>query len=334
LEEILVIAEAGCNHNGDIDMAFQLVDVAVESGANIVKFQTFTANTLVTKYAEKAEYAKKSTNVDESQQEMQKKLELNKNEHIQLKNYCDKKGIEFLSSAFDLNSIKLLDKLDLTRFKIPSGEITNLPYLELIGSRGKPIIISTGMSTLKEVKLAINVILESGCEKNQITALHCTTEYPTPIEEVNLRAMLTLRDELEVKVGYSDHTVGTDVSVAAVSMGATIIEKHFTLNRNLTGPDHSASLEPSELKSLVKKIRNIELAMGDGIKRPAPCEIKNIPVVRKSVVAKDSIKKGDLFTNENLTVKRPGQGVSPMKWKKIVGKRSNKDYLPDELILL
>ena len=328
----LIIAEAGVNHNGSMKLAKKLVDVAAKAGADFVKFQTFKAETLVTQTADKAEYQKGLTSEDETQFEMIKKLELDKEAHVELMNYCGQKGIKFLSTAFDHDSIELLAELDIPLFKIPSGEITNLPYLRHIGRMGKPIIMSTGMSTLNEVRDALNILIESGAEKENITILHCNTEYPTPLEDVNLKAMLTIRDELGMNIGYSDHTLGIEVPIVAVTMGATVIEKHFTLDKNSPGPDHAASLEPVDLKAMVSAIRNIEKAMGNGIKKPSPSEIKNMPIARKSIVAKMTIKKGELFTEENLTVKRPGTGVSPMEWDNVIGKPANCDFEMDDLI--
>ncbi len=328
----LIIAEAGVNHNGSMKLAKKLVDVAAKAGADFVKFQTFKAETLVTQTADKAEYQKGLTGTNETQFEMIKKLELDKDAHNELIDYCKIKNIQFLSTAFDNASIELLAELDIPLFKIPSGEITNLPYLRHIGGMGKPIIISTGMSTLNEVRDVLNILIESGAEKENITILHCNTEYPTPLEDVNLKAMLTIRDELGMNIGYSDHTLGIEVPIVAVTMGATVIEKHFTLDKNSPGPDHAASLEPVDLKAMVSAIRNIEKAMGNGIKKPSPSEIKNMPIARKSIVAKMTIKKGELFTEENLTVKRPGTGVSPMEWDNVIGKPANCDFEMDDLI--
>jgi N,N'-diacetyllegionaminate synthase len=328
----IIIAEAGVNHNGSIELAEKLIDVAVESGSDFVKFQTFKAETLVTQTADKAEYQKEITDTDETQFEMIKKLELDRNAHETLIEYCKQKDIQFLSTAFDHDSIDLLDQLNMPLFKIPSGEIINLPYLRHIGRMGKPIIMSTGMSSLEEVRDALNVLIESGAEKEQITILHCSTEYPTPMEDVNLKAMLTIKDELGVNIGYSDHTLGIEISIAAVAMGAKVIEKHFTLDRNMSGPDHAASLEPEELKAMVTAIRNIEKAMGGGEKKPSSSETKNIAVARKSIVAKMSIKKGESFTEENLTVKRPGTGISPMQWDDIMNQKSKKYFNMDDLI--
>jgi len=331
-QHIIIIAEAGVNHNGSMESAKKLVDVAANAGADYVKFQTFKADTLVTQSAEKAEYQKILTDKSESQFEMIQKLELDKSAHDELIKHCEKKGIRFLSTAFDHDSIELLADLNIPLYKIPSGEITNLPYLRHIGRMGKPIILSTGMSTLEEVQKALNVLLESGSEKEKITILHCNTEYPTPMEDVNLKAMLTIREELGVNIGYSDHTLGIEVPIAAVAMGATVIEKHFTLDRTLTGPDHAASLEPHELKSMVTAIRNIKKAMGDGIKKPSPSETRNIPIARKSIVAKKPIKKGERYSEENITVKRPGTGISPIEWDNIINQKSIKDFIIDDLI--
>ena len=334
ISHTLIIAEAGVNHNGLMESAKRLIDVAAEAGADFVKFQTFKAETLVTRTADKAEYQKEMTNENETQFEMIKKLELDRNAHDKLIEYCKQKDIQFLSSAFDHDSIALLAELDIPLFKIPSGEITNLPYLRSIGKMGKPIIMSTGMSTLDEVSDALNVLIESGAEKEQITILHCNTEYPTPMEDVNLKAMLTVGNKLGVSIGYSDHTLGIEIPIAAVAMGATVIEKHFTLDRTLPGPDHAASLEPDELKAMVSAIRNIEKAKGNGVKRPSKSETKNIPIARKSIVAKKTIKKGERFSEENLTVKRPGSGISPMNWDDILGKTSAREYQADDLIQL
>ena len=331
-QSTIIIAEAGVNHNGSIELAKKLIDVAAEAGVDFVKFQTFKAGTLVTQAADKAEYQKEITNTNESQFEMINKLELDRNAHETLIDYCKIKNIQFLSTAFDHDSIDLLDELNIPLFKIPSGEITNLPYLRHIGKMGKPIIMSTGMSTLDEVHNALNILIESGVEKEQITILHCNTEYPTPMKDVNLKAMLTIKDELGVNIGYSDHTLGIEVAISAVAMGATVIEKHFTLDRNMSGPDHAASLEPEELKAMVTAIRNIEKAMGGGEKKPSSSEIKNIPIARKSIVAKKIIKKGEGFSEENLTVKRPGTGLSPMLWDKIIGTRATKNFDLDELV--
>lgn len=330
MNKVFIIAEAGVNHNGDIDIAKKLVDVAVEAEADAIKFQTFKAEELVCKNAKKAEYQKEHTEKNESQLEMLKKLELDINMHDTLMNYCKDKGILFLSTPFDLRSIDLLEKLNIPIYKIPSGEITNYPYLKKIAGLKKKIIMSTGMSYLSEVKDAINVLKENGAE--DITVLHCNTEYPTLIEDVNLNAMITMKKELNVNVGYSDHTVGIDVPIAAVAMGATVIEKHFTIDKDMEGPDHKASLNPQELKMMVKSIRNIEKALGSCEKVPSNSEIKNLVVARKSIVAKCEIKKGTRFTEENLACKRPGNGISPMRWSEIIGTRAVRDFSEDELI--
>jgi N,N'-diacetyllegionaminate synthase len=327
-----IIAEAGVNHNGDIMIAKKLIDAAKEAGADAIKFQTFKAENMVSKYAKKADYQKKTTRDDESQFEMIKKLELNEQEHKDLINYCNEKKILFLSSAFDLTSIDLLNELGLGIFKIPSGEITNFPYLRKLGDLKKQLILSTGMADLGEIEDALDVLTESGTPKGNITVLHCNTQYPTPFKDVNLRAMLTIGHAFGVAIGYSDHTLGIEVPIAAVALGAAIIEKHFTLDRNLPGPDHKASLEPDELKSMVQAIRNIEKALGDGIKRPSPSEVKNKPIARKSLVANQPIKAGELFSAENITAKRPGSGISPMRWDEVLGKVAQKDYEKDELI--
>jgi N,N'-diacetyllegionaminate synthase len=328
----LIIAEAGVNHNGSMELAKKLIDVAALAGADYVKFQTFKAENLVTQTADKADYQKELMDESETQFEMIKRLELDKSAHVELISYCKQKNIQFLSTAFDIESIDLLSELDIPFYKIPSGEITNLPYLRYVGGMEKPIIMSTGMCTLDEIRTALNILLEVGSKKDQITILHCNTEYPTPFEDVNLKAMLTIRDELGVSVGYSDHTLGIDIPIAAVAMGAAVIEKHFTLDRKLPGPDHKASLNPKELKAMVNGIQNIEKSLGDGIKVPSPSEQKNISVARKSIVARKYIKKGEFFTNDNLTVKRPGSGISPMDWDKVIGKRAERDYRRDTLI--
>ena len=329
-----IIAEAGVNHNGNINIAKKLVDIAVEAGVNAVKFQTFKAENLVSRFAPKADYQMQTTDSNGSQFDMIKDLEFDEESHIDLFSYCQKKGIAFLSTPFDIGSVEFLNKLDISIFKIPSGEITNLPYLRRVGSLNKRIILSTGMSDLGEIKDALEVLVKAGTEKEDITVLHCNTEYPTPMEDVNLRAMLTMRDALGVNVGYSDHTLGIEVPVAAVALGATVIEKHFTLDKNMDGPDHSASLDQAELERMVTAIRNIEKAMGDGIKRPSSSELKNKPVVRKSIVAVRDIKEGDMFTEDNITVKRPGTGVSPMEWDSIIGRKAIRGFSEDELIEL
>ena len=332
MNKTFIIAEAGVNHNGKLELAYKLVDAAKGAGADAVKFQTFTADKSVTKTAKKAGYQNKTTDIKESQYEMIKKLELNEQQHKKLISYCKKKNIQFLSSPFDILSIELLNNLGLNIFKIPSGEIVNLPYLRKIGSFNKKIIMSSGMADIGEIESALNVLISSGTEKENITVLHCNTEYPTPIEDVNLKAMLTIRNAFNVKIGYSDHTLGIEVPIAAVAMGASVIEKHFTLNKNMEGPDHRASLEPEELNAMVRAIRNIEKALGNGIKKPSPSELKNKPIARKSIVAAKNIKKGDVFTEENITVKRPGNGISPMRWNAVSGRIAKRDFYADELI--
>ena len=329
---VFIIAEVGVNHNGSIELAKKLIDVAVEAGVDAVKFQTFKADKLVSLSAQKAEYQIENTSNDESQYEMIKKLELGFNEFRELKKYCEQNKIMFLSTPFDNESIEFLNNLGLEIFKIPSGEITNLPYLRDIGKLNKKVILSTGMSNIGEIENALDVLIEAGTKKVNITVLHANTMYPTPIEDVNLKAMQTIQSAFDIKVGYSDHTLGIEIPMVAVAMGASIIEKHFTLDRNLQGPDHKASLEPNELKAMVKAIRDIEVALGDGIKKPSQSEISNINIARKSIVAKKNIKKGEVFTKNNLTVKRPGNGISPMRWDEIVGTVAQKDYKVDELI--
>ena len=327
-----IIAEAGVNHNGSLKTAKQLVDVASEAGVDMVKFQTFSADRLVTTSAHKADYQNKTTAASESQHEMIRKLELSREMHEDIIAYCKQYNIEFFSTGFDTQSIDMLVDLGLKQFKIPSGEITNFPYLRHIGKFGKPVILSTGMAILGEIEAALDVLETSGTPRSQITVLHCNTEYPTPMEDVNLKAMLAIRDAFGVKIGYSDHTLGIEVPIAAVALGATVIEKHFTLDRTLPGPDHRASLEPEELKAMVQSIRNIEKAMGDGIKRPSPSEAKNKPIARKSLVAATAIRAGECFTEANLAVKRPGTGISPMCWDEFIGQVAQKDYQKDELI--
>jgi N,N'-diacetyllegionaminate synthase len=331
---VLIIAEAGVNHNGSLAMAKKMVDASVESGADAIKFQTFKAEKLVSKYAPKAEYQKKITSEDESQLDMIKRLELDVSAHKELFDYCRQKDILFVSSPFDPESIHLLRDLGLGIFKIPSGEITNLPYLRQIGMLKKKVILSTGMAELGEIEDALSILMDSGTPKGDITVLHCNTEYPTPFEDVNLHAMLTIRDAFKVKVGYSDHTVGIAIPIAAVSLGAMVIEKHFTLDKNMVGPDHETSLDTSELKAMVEAIRNVEKALGDGIKRSSPSELKNKFVVRKSIVTARDVRKDQVFTEENVTVKRPGNGISPMEWDKVIGKTAKKDFKKDDLIEL
>ncbi len=330
----LIIAEAGVNHNGDIEMARRLVEVAAQSGADFVKFQTFKAEKLVTRKAVKAVYQVQLGAEGESQFDMLYRLELSFEMHVALIEHCKVHGIRFLSTGFDIESVNLLASLDIPLFKIPSGEITNLPYLQHIGGKRKPIILSTGMANMDEIGAALAVLEAAGTPREQITVLHCNTEYPTPMHDVNLLAMQSIREAFGVQVGYSDHTRGIEVPIAALALGATVIEKHFTLDRNLPGPDHQASLEPSELSAMVAAIRNIELALGDGVKRPSPSEAKNIPIARKSLVAACPIRAGELFTLNNLAVKRPGSGVSPMRLNEMLGRLAKRDYQVDELIEL
>jgi len=325
-----IIAEAGVNHNGSFELAKQLVDKAVWAGADCIKFQTFNSKNLVSKNAQKAEYQKKTTDSSENQLEMLKKLELSKEEFIELRNYCNQKGIMFLSTPFDLESIDFLASIGVKTWKVPSGEITNYPFLRAIGKRKESVIMSTGMCTIDEVYDAVNVLKSFGT--TDITLLHCTTEYPAPYDSVNLKAMLTLQKEFGYKVGYSDHTNGIEIPVAAVAMGASVIEKHFTLDKTMEGPDHKASLEPEELRQMVLSIRNVEAAIGDGIKQPSEAEKKNIAIARKSIVAACNIKKGEAFTENNLTTKRPGNGISPMQWDNILGTNAIRDFITDELI--
>jgi N,N'-diacetyllegionaminate synthase len=333
MNKTFIIAEAGVNHNGSLEMAFQLIDVAVAAGADAVKFQTFKAEKVIAANAPKAGYQKETTGSDESQLEMVKKLELDETAHTRLHQYCQHKGIHFLSTPFDLESIDLLNRLGLEIFKIPSGEITNLPYLRKLGALKKRLILSTGMADLGEIEDALDVLTKSGTPMENLTVLHCNTEYPTPFEDVNLRAMVTIRNAFPwIAVGYSDHTLGIEVSLAAVALGAKVIEKHFTLDRNLPGPDHRASLEPNELTAMISGIRNIEKSLGTGIKKPSPSELKNKPVARKSIVAAAPIKEGETFTEINITVKRPGTGMSPMRWNEIIGRKATKPYRKDELI--
>lgn len=330
MDKVFIIAEAGVNHNGDIQLAKELIDVAAESRADAVKFQTFISEKCIVKGTSKAKYQEETTGNDEDQLDMVKKLELPYDAFVELKEYCDKKQIMFMSTPFDLESADFLNGVGLETFKIPSGEITNYPLLKKIGQFQKKVIMSTGMSTINEIQSAITILNDEGT--SDISLLHCNTQYPTPMEDVNLRAMLTLKKEFGVPVGYSDHTKGIEVPIAAVAMGAKIIEKHFTLDKNLPGPDHKASLEPGELQSMVVSIRNIEKALGSFEKKVTSSERDNMSIARKSIVAMRPIKKGEVFTEENLTVKRPGTGISPMRWNEILGKVSGKDYREDEII--
>jgi N,N'-diacetyllegionaminate synthase len=330
--KVFIIAEAGVNHNGSLDLAKKLIDVASESGADAVKFQTFKAEKLVSKNAQKADYQKQTTNKTESQFDMIKKLELDMDTHKELIAYCETKNIMFLSTPFDHDSIELLNDLGLEIFKIPSGEITNLPYLRHIGKLNKKVILSTGMADIGEIEDALDILINTGTKKENITILHANTMYPTPMEDVNLKAMVTIGNTFDIAYGYSDHTLGIEVDIAAVALGACCVEKHFTLDKMMEGPDHKASLEPHELKSMIKAIRNIELALGSCVKKPSKSEIPNMQIARKSIVAKIEIKKGDKLSEENITIKRPGNGINPMRWDEVVGTIAAKDYKEDELI--
>lgn len=332
MNKTFIIAEAGVNHNGSLELAKQLIEAAVEAGADAVKFQTFKAESLVSKNAQKADYQKQTTDQAETQFEMVKKLELSEEMHNELIAYCQQKNIMFLSTPFDHDSIELLHEFGLEIFKIPSGEITNLPYLRQIGRLNKEVILSTGMANLGEIEAAINVLVQAGTERSKITLLHANTEYPTPMQDVNLKAMQTIGQAFGLPYGYSDHTLGIEVPIAAVALGASVIEKHFTLDKTMEGPDHKASLEPDELKAMVSAIRNIELALGSSIKQPSPSEAKNKPIARKSLVAKTDIKQGEIFTEQNLAIKRPGTGISPMRWDEILGTAAQRDYKEDEVI--
>ena len=334
MNKVFIIAEAGVNHNGSIERAKKLINVAVEANVDAVKFQTFKTELCISKNAQKADYQKQTTDVSESQFDMIKKLELDIEAHKELIAYCQVKNIMFLSTPFDHESINLLSDLGLDIFKIPSGEITNLPYLRHIGSLGKKVVLSTGMSNLKEVGDALNILINAGTSKDNITVLHANTMYPTPMEDVNLNAMLTIQKEFGVAVGYSDHTLGIEVDIAAVAMGASVIEKHFTLDKTMDGPDHKASLEPDELEAMVLAIRSIENALGNSEKKPSSSETPNIQLARKSIVAQINLKKGDILNKDNITTKRPGNGLSPMKWDDVIGTPSIKDYNVDDQIQL
>lgn len=331
-KHVIIIAEAGVNHNGSLELAKKLVVEAKKAGADYVKFQTSTPEKVISVFAEQAEYQKTNTGTQESQLDMVRKIMLSLEEYRPLKEYCDMVGIKFMSTPFDLDAIDLLAFFDMDYMKVPSGEMTNLPYLRKIAKLNMPVILSTGMSRIGEIEDAINILIDGGMKREDIILLHCNTEYPTPYEDVNLKAMLTLRDTFGVRVGYSDHTKGIEVPIAAVAMGAEVIEKHFTLDHNLPGPDHVASLEPQELKAMVDSIRNIEKAIGNGLKVVSASEEKNIKIARKSIIAARDIKMGDIFTEENLTVKRPGNGVSPMLWDSVIGTKAKRDFVYDEPI--
>ncbi len=334
MNRTLIIAEVGVNHNGSIDNAKKLIDIAADAGVDYIKFQTFKAENLVTKSAPRASYQDKNTGNNDSQFEMLKKLELSIEDHQYLIDYCNKRKIQFLSSGFDLESLQFLKDLGITLAKIPSGEITNYPYLKKVAELFSSVILSTGMATMQEIEDAVNVLLENGIKKDNLTILHCNTEYPTPMKDVNLNAMAHIKNHFNVKVGYSDHTLGIEVPIAAVALGATVIEKHFTLDKEMEGPDHKASLNPQELKSMVAAIRNIEKALGSNTKQPSKSEKRNIPAARKSIVASTYIKKGEIFTEQNITTKRPGTGISPMKWHEILGQKAITDFEQDQLIVL
>jgi len=334
MKKTLIIAEAGVNHNGSIENAFKLIDAAVDAKVDYIKFQTFKAEKLVAKSAKKADYQIQNTgNANDSQFEMLKKLELSHKDHQVLIDYCKTKGIKFFSTAFDLDSLDYLKEIGLSLVKIPSGEITNLPYLRKAAQLFRKIIISTGMCTMGDIEAAMEVFLKHGINKQDITILHCNTEYPTPMQDVNLKAMLAIQKHFGTEIGYSDHTLGIEVPIAAVALGACTIEKHFTLDKTMEGPDHAASLEPQELKEMVAAIRNIEEAVsGNGMKEPSDSERKNIEIARKSLVASIEIKKGDLLTEKNITVKRPGNGISPMKYDEVLGTVAKRDFNEDDLI--
>ena len=332
MKHVIIIAEAGVNHNGSFELAKKMVDAAKEAGADYVKFQTFNPKKLVSQYAEKAEYQKETTGSDETQLQMLQKLTLTEDNFLSLRDYCREVGIGFLSTPFDLDSIAFLETFDMDFWKVPSGEVTNLPYLEAIARTKRKVVMSTGMCDMNEIQDAIEVLEKNGI--TEITLLHCNTQYPTPYEHVNLSAMNSIRDALHKEVGYSDHTQGIEVPIAAVAMGATVIEKHFTLDKNMEGPDHKASLNPIELQQMVEAIRNIEQAIGNGLKEPSSSEMANKGVARKSIVASRSIKQGEVFSEENLTTKRPGTGISPMKWYEVIGKVAPRDFSEDEIIEL
>lgn len=333
-EHVLIIAEAGVNHNGSLEIAKKLVDSAADAGVDIIKFQTFNSKNLVSKSARMAEYQQKNTGHDESQYAMLKKLELSVEDHLELIRHCNERGIRFFSTAFDMESIDFLHSLHMGLWKIPSGEITNYPYLKKIASYREPVILSTGMCNLDDIEASLDVLIKEGCKKQDVTILHCNTEYPTPYSDVNLRAMLEIEKKFGTRVGYSDHTNGIEVPIAAVAMGACVIEKHFTLDRNMEGPDHKASLEPNELKKMVGSIRNIESALGSGHKVVSLSEKKNIEIARKSIVAARDIAKGEILSENNLTVKRPGNGISPMRWNDVIGTVAVRDFSEDEVIEL
>ena len=330
MSNVYIIAEAGVNHNGDIELAKKLIDEGAKAGVNAVKFQTFKAENLVTSTATKADYQNKNDRSSETQFEMLRRLELSYEAFTELKQHCEEKGVDFLTSAFDLESIDVLEDLEISLYKLPSGEITNLPYLRKIAATGKKVVLSTGMSTYADIEQALSILKGNGA--TDIVVLHCNTEYPTPMHDVNLQAMVTIGKAFNVKIGYSDHTLGIEIPIAAVALGASIIEKHFTLDKTMDGPDHSASLEPAELVKMVEAIRNVEAALGDGVKRLSNSEKENLAIVRKSIVAKTSIAEGELFTSDNLTVKRPGTGISPLEWDEVLGTKAWQKFNKDEVI--
>lgn len=333
MNKVIVIAEAGVNHNGDIEMAKQLIEAAALAGADYVKFQTFKAEKLVSKSAKKADYQINNTgDADSSQLEMLRKLEIKEADYPILIEHCKKNNIKFLSSPFDEESVDFLLNIGITLFKIPSGEITNYPYLKKIGKLNKEVILSTGMCDMNDIRAAIDLLISAGASKKNISVLHCNTEYPTPMKDVNLSAMLTIQKEFGINIGYSDHTIGIEIPIAAVALGATIIEKHFTINKSLPGPDHKASLEPNELKSMVNAIRNIEVAIGDGVKKPSDSEKKNIDIARKSIHFSRALKKGDVIKEEDVVMKRPGNGISPMEMDKVLGKVLLNDVFEDTML--
>jgi len=334
MKKVFIVAEAGVNHNGSLKTAKKMVDVATLAGVDAIKFQTFKAEKEISMFVSKAEYQKMAINDNESQLQMVKSLELNLDAHKKIIAYCKRKKITFFSSPFDLDSIDMLNRLGIELFKIPSSEITNLPYLRKIGSLKKKVILSTGMANLKEIGKALNILIANGTSKNNITVLHCVSEYPALPEHVNLRAMLTIKNAFNVQVGYSDHTLGIEIAIAAAALGATIIEKHFTLDRNMPGPDHKMSLGPDELKTMVRSIRNVESALGDGVKKPTLLEKKNSLVIRKSIVASLNINKGETFSDKNITAKRSGKGISPMNWDEMIGKKAKRNFKKDEAIVL
>jgi len=334
MKSVFIIAEAGVNHNASLERAHQLIEAAAKSGVDAIKFQTAVIEEEVSEKSELVDYQKNNTENYKNQLELAKKIHLPNNVWQELKVHAEQLGLKFMSSAFSVAGVSILADLGMEIYKIPSGEVTNLPYLRKVAKVAKEVILSTGMANLKEIEDALNILQKEGLPKENIIVLHCNTEYPTPFSDVNLKAMLHIKDELGVKIGYSDHTIGIEVPVAAVSLGARVIEKHFTIDKTLPGPDHKASLEPGELKSMVSAIRNIELALGNGFKEPSESEIKNMKLVRKSIVAKKEIQKGEIFSESNLSVKRPGTGISPMVWDNVIGKISKHHFNKDDQIII